>query len=198
MKNVDDITAEIIRREGGYVNDPDDPGGATKYGVTIHTLRHIRGAATIEDVKALTVKEAEDIYKRDYFYGPKINKLPEPLQASVYDMHVNAGTNAIKILQSLLTTFDEKVSVDGALGPQSIGAVKRTFDKAGLYLVDAYGIERRNYYFRLADNRPKSRKYVRTRAGGKAGWITRAEEFMAAKYHMSDAEFNERVASWVS
>ena len=197
MKNVDDITAEIIRREGGYVNDPDDPGGATKYGVTIHTLRSIHGAATVEDVKALTVKEAEDIYKRDYFYGPKINKLPEPLQASVYDMHVNAGTNAIKILQSLLAAFDEHVSVDGALGPRSIGAVKRTFDKAGLYLVDAYGIERRNYYFRLADNRPTSRKYVRTRAGGKAGWITRAEEFMAAKYHMSDAEFNERVASWV-
>ena len=37
MQNVDEITAEIVKREGGYVNDPDDPGGPTKYGVTIHT-----------------------------------------------------------------------------------------------------------------------------------------------------------------
>ena len=55
MHTVDDITAEIIRREGGYVNDPDDPGGATNHGVTIHTLRHLRGSATVADMKALTV-----------------------------------------------------------------------------------------------------------------------------------------------
>ena len=42
MHDIEEITAEIVRREGGFVNDPDDPGGATKYGVTIHTLA--RGA----------------------------------------------------------------------------------------------------------------------------------------------------------
>ncbi|MBT8416590.1 MAG: peptidoglycan-binding protein, partial [Silicimonas sp.] len=59
-----------------------------------------------------------------------------------------------------------------------------------------YGIERRNYYYRLADRRPASRKYARRRDGGKGGWIRRAEEFIAPRYHLSDAEHNARVAAW--
>lgn len=196
MQNVDEITAEIVKREGGYVNDPDDPGGPTKYGVTIHTLRRIRGRATIADVKALTVQDAVGIYKRHYFVRPKIDQLPPPLQATVYDMQVNAGGNAIKILQRVLCEFGEQVSVDGGLGPQSIGAATRAFGKAGQHLVDAYGIARRNYYFRIADRRAASRKYARTRAGGKGGWIKRAEEFMRPKYRMTDSQFNRRVSAW--
>ena len=62
--------------------------------------------------------------------------------------------------------------------------------------VDAYGIARRNYYFRLADKRVASRKYARSRAGGKGGWILRAEEFISPKYHLSTAAFQQRVAAW--
>ncbi len=196
MQSVDEITADIIKREGGFVNDPDDPGGATKYGVTLNTLRQVRGSATVDDVKALTVDEAAEIYKRDYYSKPKIDQLPGPLQATVYDMQVNAGSNAIKILQRLLADFDEKVGVDGALGPQSIGAVQRVYEKQGEYMVDAYSIARRDYYFDLADRRPSSRKYACTKAGGKGGWITRAEEFMEPKYRMTDDEFHQRVAAW--
>jgi lysozyme family protein len=196
MQSVDEITAEIVDREGGYVNDPDDPGGATKYGVTIHTLRRVRGSASIEDVKALTIQEAMDIYKRYYFELTKINQLPQPLQATVYDMQVNSGGNAVKILQRIFREFGENVSVDGVLGPQSIAASVRVEEIAGGYLVDAYGIARRNYYFRLADRTSKSRKYARTRAGGKGGWIKRAEDFMGAKYHMTDSQFKCRVSKW--
>ncbi|MEM7295814.1 MAG: holin-associated N-acetylmuramidase [Pseudomonadota bacterium] len=198
MQTVDEITAEIVKREGGYVNDPDDPGGPTKYGVTIHTLRRLRGDASIADVKALTVADAAQIYKRHYFERPKIDQLPRALQATVYDMQVNAGGNAIKILQRLLREFGLPVTVDGALGPQSIGAAQSAFVRAGEYLVDAYGIARRNYYFRIADRRPDSRKYARTRAGGKGGWIKRAEEFMRPKYRMTDAQFKRRVSAWGS
>lgn len=197
MQTVDEITAEIVKREGGYVNDPDDPGGPTKYGVTIHTLRRLRGdQITAADVRALTVQEAVDIYKVHYFEKPRIDELPGPLQATVYDMQVNAGANAIRILQRLLPEFGETVSVDGGLGPQSIGAAQRAFAKAGSFLVDAYGIARRNYYFAIADRRPASRKYARTRAGGKGGWIKRAEEFISPKYHMTAAEFKKRTAQW--
>lgn len=196
MQTVDEITAEIVRREGGYVNDPDDPGGPTKYGVTIHTLRRLRGSATIADVKALTVADAVEIYKIHYFARPKIDRLPQALQATVYDMQVNAGGNAIKILQRLLREFGEQVTVDGALGPQSIGAAERVMKRAGEFLVDAYGVARRNYYFRIADRRPASRKYARTKAGGKGGWIKRAEEFMREKYRMTDVQFKQRVSAW--
>jgi lysozyme family protein len=151
MHDIEKITAEIVRREGGFVNDPDDPGGATKYGVTIHTLRALRGSATVADVKALTEAEAVAIFKGQYFERPKINQRPIPLQALVYDMQVNAGANAIKILQRLTAEFGVKLSVDGVLGPNSIGAIDRIHRKAGAQFVDAYGIARRNYYFRIGD-----------------------------------------------
>jgi hypothetical protein len=55
---------------------------------------------------------------------------------------------------------------------------------------------RRNYYLALADARPASRKFARTRAGGKGGWIRRAEAFIAPRFHLSDQAFQERVAAW--
>ena len=111
-------------------------------------------------------------------------------------MNVNAGGNSIKILQRLTNQFGEKLSVDGALGPYTIAAVNRACIKANGYFNNAYGIARRDYYFRLADRRSSSRKYARTRRGGKGGWIKRAEEFMDSKYRMTTAEFNSRVSSW--
>lgn len=178
------------------MNDPNDPGGPTEYGVTIRTLRRLRGSATAADVRALNVSEAVEIYKRHYFYGPKIDQQPAPLQASVYDMQVDTGSNGVRILQRLMAEFGERVTVDGALGPQSIGTTNRAFAKAGQYLVDAYGIAWRDYTFRLADQRPASRKYARVRAGDKDGWIKRAEEFMAPKYRLTETQFKQRVATW--
>lgn len=202
MQTVREIATEIVAREGGYVNDPDDPGGATKYGVTIHTMRRLGldltgdGQVNIQDVKSLTRAQATDIFIKHYFERPLIAELPPPLQATVFDMYVNAGGNAVKILQRMLREMGYDIAVDGALGPRSLAAVRAAMDKSPDHFVDAYGIARRNYYFRLADRRTASRKYARTRAGGKGGWIRRAEEFISPKYHMSKTEFQKRVAAW--
>jgi len=202
MKSVTEIAKEIVAREGGFVNDPDDPGGATKYGVTIGTLRRLGldktgdGRVTVADVRALTRADAEKIFIQHYYRRPRIDRLPEPLRATVFDMYVNAGSNAVKILQRLLRKMGHNISVDGAIGPKTIAAAKAAYAEAPDYLADAYGIERRNYYFRLADSRPASRKYARTRAGGKGGWIRRAEEFISPRYHLTDAQFKARVSKW--
>ena len=202
MPSVQHIAEEIVAREGGYVSDPDDPGGATKHGVTIHTMRRLGldldrdGEVTAEDVRQLSRAKAVEIFIQFYFKRPRIGELPEPLQASVFDMYVNAGANAVKILQRLLGEIGVPVTVDGVLGPQSLAAAAKAMEMAPDHLGDAYGIARRNYYFRLADRRPASRKYACTRAGGKGGWIKRAEEFIAPAYHLSEAEFQERVAAW--
>ena len=110
---------------------------------------------------------------------------------------MNAGSNAVKILQRLLRDMGHKIAVDGILGPQSIAAAQAAYLEAPDHLADAYGIARRNCYFRLADRRAASRKYARTRAGGKGGWIKRAEEFISERYHMTEQQFKQRVAAWV-
>jgi len=133
----------------------------------------------------------------DHFYHrPGIAGLPEVLRASVFDMYVNAGANAVKILQRLLREMGEAVDVDGLIGPQTLAAAARAAQAAPDHIGDAYGIARRNYSLALADARPASRKFARTRAGGKGGWIRRAEEFIAPRFHLSDQAFQERVAAW--
>lgn len=202
MQTVTEIAKEIVAREGGYVNDPDDPGGATKFGVTIHTLRRLGldlthdGVVDVGDVRALSREDAVEIFIDHYYHQPGVARLPQGLQASVFDMYVNAGANAVKILQRLLRDMGQGVDVDGVIGPQTVKAAEAAARAAPDHIADAYGIARRNYYFRLADGRPASRKFARTRAGGKGGWIRRAEEFIAPRFHLSTAEFNARVAAW--
>jgi lysozyme family protein len=203
MQTVRKIASEIVEREGGFVNDPDDPGGATNFGVTIHTMRNLGldldrdGAVTVSDVRALTRDQAIEIFEKHYFEKPLIAMLPPVLHATVFDMYVNAGANAVKILQRLLRDMGHDLVVDGVLGPKSIAAAQAAYLSAPDHLADAYGIARRNYYFRIADRRAASRKFARSRAGGKGGWIKRAEEFISARFHLTDQQFYERVAGWV-
>ena len=202
MKTIKDIAEEIVAREGGYVNDPDDPGGATNHGVTIHTLRRLGldltgdGKVTPADVKRLTRAQAVDVFIEHYHLRPGLGSLPEALQPSLFDMYVNAGANAVKVLQRLLTDMGFPCDADGAIGPATVRAAQMAQDAAPSHLTDAYAIARRNYYYALADARPASRKYARRRDGGKGGWITRAEDFMALKYRLTDAQHRARVAAW--
>ena len=202
MKTVEQIAAEIVAREGGYVNDPDDPGGATNFGVTLATLQRLGidktgdGRVDIRDVRGLTRADAERIFVEHYFRKPRLAELPASVQASVFDMYVNAGTNAIKILQRLVSRRGFKTGDDGMIGPGTLSAVRGAAAAAPKFLPDAYGIARRNYYYALGDMRPASRKFARRKDGGKGGWITRAEAFIAPKYHLTASQHRERTAKW--
>lgn len=202
MTTIRQIAEAIVAREGGYVNDPADPGGATKYGVTIHTMRRLGldldrdGRVTAADVRRLTRAQAVEIFIEHYFRRPRIADLPEVLQPSVFDMYVNAGANAVRILQRLLCEMRLPVAVDGVIGPQTIAAARQAAAAAPDHLADAYGIARRNYYYALADARPASRKYARRPDGGKGGWILRAEDFISPRFHLTEAAHRERTAAW--
>lgn len=202
MTSVQELAEEIVAREGGFVNDPDDPGGATNLGVTLATLRRLGmdvtgdGQVGEEDLRRLTRAQAVQIFIRHYFEAPNLAALPETLHADLFDMYVNAGSNAVKVLQRLLTQMGFPCAEDGVVGPATIRAAQLAWDAAPAYLADAYAIARRNYYYALADARPASRKFARRRDGGKGGWITRAESFMAAKYRLTEAQHKARVAAW--
>lgn len=202
MRDIRDIAREIVAREGGWSDDPDDPGGATMRGVTLGTLRRLGidldgdGDSDRDDLRRITEAQAAEIFLEHYYRRPRIAELPEPVQPSLFDMYVNAGRNAVEILQRLVIDMRIEIEVDGLIGPQTIEAAARAQAAAPAHFADAYGIARRNYYYALADRRPALRKYARRRDGGKGGWIARAETFIAPRFHLTDEQHRERTARW--
>ena len=165
---IDDVLTEVIRKEGGYVNDPADRGGATHMGITAGTLGRWRGlgrAATPEEVKALTESEARAIYAQQYVVGPGFDNLPDWLMPILVDDGVLSGPKtAITTLQGVLN-----VPQDGVLGPKTLRAVA-TQDRAALLraLVAARAVR----FARIVERNPSQAKFL-------VGWITRALSFLA-------------------
>ncbi len=202
MQTVRQIAEDIVAREGGFVNDPADPGGATNFGVSIGTMRALRedinhdGQVDITDVRGLTRSEAVDIFVRHFFERPGLGQLPGEVQASIFDMYVNAGANAVRVLQRLLTRGGFPCADDGAIGPATVAAASAMVARQPGQLGIAYGIARRDYYYAVADARPASRKYCLRRDGGKGGWILRAEAFLPQDQWLTQAQHQARTAAW--
>lgn len=109
-----DLTFKLLMGfEGGYVNDPKDPGGPTKYGVTLKTLEAWRRKpCTAEDVKNLGMDEAKQIFKHQYWDAVRGSDLPAGVDLAVVDMAYNSGSGtAAKTLQRCLG-----LRVDGVIG----------------------------------------------------------------------------------
>jgi lysozyme family protein len=109
----------VLRHEGGFVHHPDDPGGATQFGITRETLSRVRGRpATIEDVQALTRAEAVAVYRGLYWDAVCAEDLPPGLDLAVFDFAVNSGpVRAVRMLQAVLG-----VAADGIVGPVTLKA----------------------------------------------------------------------------
>lgn len=121
--------------EGGYVNDPYDSGGETKYGISKKAYPDL-------DIESLTLWQAEEIYHKDYWLRCKCDLLPDYLSVAVFDYAVNSGvTKAIKSLQKVLG-----VTVDGKAGNQTIGAAD---SQPPHKVLDAYLNERLNFMMSL-------------------------------------------------
>lgn len=131
------IASWIQRVEGGFVNDPRDPGGATKYGITIRTLSAWRKMpCTVEDVGRLTWTDAREIVKTLYWDTVHGDDLPSGLDYCVADASVNSGpVQAIKWLQRSLG-----IAADGLFGPVTAEAVRTIRDVKGA--IDRYDAAR--------------------------------------------------------
>lgn len=117
----DEALAVVLGHEGGFVQHPRDPGGATKFGITRETLARARGRpVSVDDVRNLTVAETAAIYRRFFWDAIRADEVPPGVDLALFDLTVNSGpTRAVRMLQSVLG-----VPADGILGPRTLKAVR--------------------------------------------------------------------------
>ena len=156
LTQFDKIIEVVLHHEGGYVNDPQDPGGETNFGIAKRIHPDV-------DIKNLTKEGAKEIYYQDYWMKNRVPQLPDNLKHIYFDMCVNQGRGrAVKILQRAANAKGANLKVDGGLGPKTIGALKNV----ELDRVRAYRIK---YYADLVTRKPDLEKFY-------FGWFRRGLE----------------------
>ena len=104
----------VFLHEGGYIDDPDDPGGATRFGISRRSHPDI-------DIANLTRRRASEIYRQQYWIRCRCDDLPSPLATLVFDAAVNQGPEAaIRMLQRAVGAV-----VDGVIGPDTLVRARR-------------------------------------------------------------------------
>lgn len=111
----------VLKHEGGFVNHPKDPGGATNKGVTIATFRrYVKPGGTVADLKAITNEQLATVYRRHYWDAVHGAELPDGVDFAAFDYAVNSGpSRSAKYLQSVVG-----VKQDGRIGPATLAAVR--------------------------------------------------------------------------
>ena len=153
----DDIIEKVLEHEGGYVDDPTDAGGETKYGIS-------KRAYPDEDIKELTIERAKELYKRDYWDRYRTDSLPDRLRHIYVDMCINmGGGRAIKILQEACNSKNaNKIDVDGGIGPATIKAASNVEP----FRLRAYRVM---FYAELVMKKPEQERFW-------VGWFRRSCE----------------------
>ncbi|HXJ78221.1 MAG TPA: glycosyl hydrolase 108 family protein [Candidatus Methylomirabilis sp.] len=175
MASFDKFFPTLLGFEGGFVDDPDDPGGATNKGITMQTFsacaRRLLGMEpTLANLKALTDQQAGKIYKPLYWDKVRGDDIAlQDLADIVFDFYVNAGGNATRLLQRVINAggADPSVAVDGVIGSLTIEALE-TLDQKDIYR--RYKSGRIAYYQDLAADHPSLAKFLK-------GWLNRVNAF---------------------
>lgn len=107
----------VVGIEGGLVNDPNDPGGLTNWGISQRAYPNL-------DIRNLSKDQAKQLYSTDYWLKAQCDKLPPALALCVFDSAVNAGVGTVP---DLLKAIQEAVGVpqDGIIGPQTQAALAK-------------------------------------------------------------------------
>ncbi len=164
----EEALAFVLSHEGGYVRDPRDPGGETKYGISRRSYPGL-------DIANLTREQAAMIYRCDFWDGPGISRLPRELALPVFDAAVNAGSQpAVRWLQDALNAAVETdpglvpLEVDGKLGPATLERARRiaASGPALLRLSRARMLLRRIRHYLEISERATLRPFLR-------GWLGR-------------------------
>ncbi len=177
----------VLRHEGGYVDHPADPGGATNLGITHKTLARWRRISPWwklpkSEVQALQRPEAARIYRASYWDRCRLSQLPPGLDLALFDFAVNSGPDrAIRTLQAELG-----VAADGQIGPLTLDAVERQASRKGLGpMIEALCDRRLGFLRRL----PTFPTFGR-------GWTARVAGIRAAALAMAKAAPTTSSTNW--
>ena len=172
---------DLIIREGGYIDHPNDRGGPTKFGITLKTLMNHRDDPLVDadDVKALTEDEAREIYRERYLKAPKINRLPMELQPCVCDFAVNSGPRrAIRAVQRTANALNRgrpgiPIETDGVIGGMTLAAVETAVQRwGGQRMIDEICRDRLRFLAGIVERDPTQAVFIK-------GWTRRVQEFMS-------------------
>ena len=156
LTSFDDIIEVVLHHEGGYVNDPKDPGGETNFGIAKRSHPDV-------DIKNLTKEGAKEIYYEDYWCDNKVPHMPDDLKHIYFDMCVNQGRGtAVKILQRACNAKGADLAIDGGFGPGTQNAIE-TY-KPSLERVRCYRLK---HYYDLVNKKPEQERFL-------FGWYKRA------------------------
>ena len=151
MKAFDLLVERVLSHEGGYVNDPRDPGQETRWGISKRAYPHL-------DIRNLTRAQAVDIYRRDFWQRVRGDELPREFAFQALDAAVNHGIgNAVRWMQRAAGVAD-----DGVIGPVTLAAVQRA---QAADLVLRFNAERLRFYAKLTTFATFGRGWVNRVAG---------------------------------
>lgn len=164
--------AHLIEVEGGFVNDAVDRGGATKYGITIPTLaQYMTGKTpTIDDIKALTLKDAERIYFVLFWEPMNLDSIRDDrLAFLIFDQAVNRGqVSAVRLLQKALNKNLDLTDLkeDGVIGPRTISILNDQIPElVGLWYLEECQLS----YARICEYNQTQLRFLR-------GWLSRTHK----------------------
>lgn len=120
MTRFEDCLQHVLQHEGGFVNHPADPGGATNLGCTKSTWESWTGhPCTIDDIRNLRISDVAPLYEEKYWNKARCGDLPAGIDYCVFDTAINSGPGrAVKFLQTAIG-----VPADGAIGPITLRAI---------------------------------------------------------------------------
>lgn len=179
---------KTLKNEGGFVDHPSDPGGATNKGITIKTFEkyareHLGIDPTIDNLKNLTDGQASIIYQKEYWNRIKGDEIKDQDTAGfIFDFRVQSG-GAVRQIQKLLKDLGYRIIVDGKMGPKTTKALNDCHKEN---LLDKLKDQRRNYYQNLIKKNPKLKVFEK-------GWMKRIDGFEKSKSNTKD--YFERIKS---
>ena len=175
MATIEKLVDFVLKWEGGYVDHPNDPGGATNMGVTIGTVKNLGlkydkngdGKITKEDVKRITKRDAIDIMKENYWDKCKADQIDSQTVANILvDWYWMSGVNATKGIQRLVG-----VSVDGKIGKDSLKAINETSQINEQKFVEQLYQVRKEFYNTIIKRNSKLESF-------RKGWTNRLNDLI--------------------